>query len=245
MAPQAENEVDRRMRDLAVLTLAGRLLIAAAAGLVLGFERELRAQAAGLRTHVLVAVGAALFTVAGAYGFSDIPRGPNVDPARIAAQVASGIGFLGAGAILRQGLGVRGLTTAATLWVSAALGVAAGAGAWAAALIGTGVVLVVLVALRLAKPLMMSFGSATTLLEVEYERGHGTLGPLLRSIAAAHGRVEHVELVDDDHDLDTGLRRALVTLTTHDPEALRVVVDGLRSRSEVRAVHATSHGETT
>lgn len=231
------------MRDLSVLTLTVRLLIAAGAGLVLGFERELRAQAAGLRTHALVALGAAMFTIAGAYGFADIPRGPNVDPARIAAQVASGIGFLGAGAILRQGLGVRGLTTAATLWVSAALGVAAGAGAYAAALIGTGVVLIVLVVLRVAKPLMLRYGAATSLLEVEYERGHGTLGPLLRSITRAHARVDHVELVDEDTDVETGIRRAVVTVTTRDPDALETVVENLRSRSEVHAVHTSPHGE--
>src|SRR4051794_19328987 len=126
------------MRDLTVWALSLRLGVAALAGLTLGFERELRARAAGLRTHALVAVGAALFTIAGAYGFADIPRGPNVDPARIAAQVASGIGFLGAGAILRQGYGVRGLTTAATLWLAAAIGGAAGAGAHPAGGIGAG-----------------------------------------------------------------------------------------------------------
>src|SRR5205814_5655850 len=121
----------------------------------LGFERELRARVAGLRTHSLVAIGAALFTIAGAYGFGDIPRGPNIDPARIAAQVASGVGFLGAGAILRQGFGVRGLTTATTLWLAAAIGVASGAGAYPAVAVCTGIVLLVLVALRLAKPLIM------------------------------------------------------------------------------------------
>src|SRR4051794_41160916 len=160
------------MRDLTVWTLSLRLGVAALAGLTLGFERELRARAAGIRTHALVAVGAALFTIAGAYGFSDVPRGPNVDPARIAAQVASGVGFLGAGAIMRQGLGVRGLTTAATLWLSAALGVASGAGAWPAVFFGTLVVLLVLVLLRLTKPLILRFTTPTTLLEVEYERGH-------------------------------------------------------------------------
>src|SRR5947209_16104021 len=101
----------------------------------------MRAHAAGVRTHALVAVGAALFTVAGAYGFADVPHGSNVDPARIAAQVASGVGFLGAGAILRQGIGVRGLTTAATLWLAAALGLASGAGAYDAALLGTAILM--------------------------------------------------------------------------------------------------------
>src|SRR5579884_1755133 len=104
------------MRHMPLVVLSMRLLVAAAVGLVIGYERELRSEPAGVRTHALVAIGAALFTIAGAYGFADLPRGANVDPARIAAQVASGIGFLGAGAILRHGLGVRGLTTASTLW---------------------------------------------------------------------------------------------------------------------------------
>src|SRR3954451_23793087 len=96
------------------------------AAVLLGLEREVRGHPAGARTHALVAVGAVLFTIAGAYGFGDVPHGPTVDPARVAAQVASGVGFLGAGAIMRQGFGVRGLTTAATLWLAAAIGVTAG-----------------------------------------------------------------------------------------------------------------------
>src|SRR4051794_12165744 len=165
------------MRGISQPELVIRLVIAMAAGLAVGLEREFRAHPAGIRTHALVAVGAALFTISGAYGFADVPRAPTIDPARVAAQVASGVGFLGAGAILRQGLGVRGLTTAATLWLAAALGVASGSGAWPAVLFGTLVVLIVLVILRLAKPIIERFSTPTTLIEVEYERGHGTLGP--------------------------------------------------------------------
>jgi hypothetical protein len=80
-----------------------------------GTERVYGADFAEIRTHVLVSIGAAMFTLTGAYGFADIVKGPNIDPARIAAQVASGIGFVGAGAILRDRGGVRGLTTAATV----------------------------------------------------------------------------------------------------------------------------------
>jgi uncharacterized membrane protein YhiD involved in acid resistance len=102
-----------------------RLALAAALGGLIGLERELREQEAGVRTHLLVGVGSALFTIAGAYGFHDfLVSGGNVvrtDPTRIAAQIVTGIGFLGAGAIIRQGLAVRGLTTAATLLVVAAL----------------------------------------------------------------------------------------------------------------------------
>ena len=95
------------------------LLIAAGLGGAVGLEREFGAQPAGFRTHVLVSLGAALFTVAGA-------DATDADPTRVAAQVVTGIGFLGAGAILRDGGNVKGLTTAASLWVTAAVGVACG-----------------------------------------------------------------------------------------------------------------------
>src|SRR3954467_1495431 len=101
-----------------------RLGVAAVLGGAIGAERELRERAAGLRTHAVVCVGSALFTLVSAYGFAEFRV---VDPTRIAAQIVSGIGFLGAGAIIRQGLSVRGLTTAATLWLVAAIGMAAGA----------------------------------------------------------------------------------------------------------------------
>jgi putative Mg2+ transporter-C (MgtC) family protein len=120
--------------------------IAAAAGLggLIGLERELDEKAAGLRTHMLVAVGSALFTMVGAHGFTDFPAS-QVDPTRIAAQVVTGIGFLGAGIIFRQGFTIRGLTTAASLWLVAAIGMAAAAGFWKGAVIAT---IVALVSLR-------------------------------------------------------------------------------------------------
>jgi putative Mg2+ transporter-C (MgtC) family protein len=111
---------------------------------VIGFERQYRARMAGLRTNALVAVGATLFVLLSANGFS----GATADPTRVAAQIVSGIGFLGAGVILRDGLNLRGLNTAATLWCSAAVGALAGAGTFTVALAGTVVVVAVNVALR-------------------------------------------------------------------------------------------------
>jgi len=103
---------------------------AAVLGAAIGVERELNAQPAGLRTHMLVSLGAALFTLAGVHVDGS-------DPTRIAAQVVTGIGFLGGGAILREGASVRGLTTAASLWVTAAVGLAVGLERWTAALFTT------------------------------------------------------------------------------------------------------------
>ena len=121
-----------------------RLAVAALLGGAIGLERELDEKAAGLRTHMLVASGAALFTLVSAYGFAGIlgQSGSHVlvrlDPSRIAAQIVTGIGFLGAGVIFRQGFTIRGLTTAASLWLVAAIGMAAGAGYWAGAVLATG-----------------------------------------------------------------------------------------------------------
>jgi putative Mg2+ transporter-C (MgtC) family protein len=139
--------------DLTWAEILLRVGLAAALGGAIGFERELREREAGLRTHLLVSVGAALFTMVSAYAWTDwrfsTEEGLVFDPTRIAAQVVTGIGFLGAGAIIRQGLSIRGLTTAATLWVVAAIGMATGAGYYAAAVITTVLVLVSLWPLRL------------------------------------------------------------------------------------------------
>ncbi|HEY7175867.1 MAG TPA: MgtC/SapB family protein [Micromonosporaceae bacterium] len=118
-----------------------QILLAAGLGAVIGTERELSAQSAGLRTHMLVCLGAAVFTLTGAITI-------HTDPTRIAAQVVTGIGFLGAGAILREGTGVRGLTTAASLWLTAAIGVAVGLRDWTAAITSTIVGILVLLLVK-------------------------------------------------------------------------------------------------
>jgi putative Mg2+ transporter-C (MgtC) family protein len=120
--------------------LAVRLTVGLVLGAIIGFERELHRQPAGFRTHSLVSLGAALFTVVSAFGFS----GSQVDPTRIAAQIVSGIGFIGAGTILQYRGHIRGLTTAASLWSVAAIGTAAGAGLYVVSIVGTALILVIL-----------------------------------------------------------------------------------------------------
>ena len=126
------------------LELIRRLLTAALLGALLGFERELQQKSAGLRTNILIAVGSALFTLM-SIELAEARRG---DPARIAAQIVTGIGFLGAGAIMRTDSGVQGLTTAATVWVNAAVGVAAGGGEYHLAVHRHGVTLAALLVLQ-------------------------------------------------------------------------------------------------
>ncbi|MBO9730117.1 MAG: MgtC/SapB family protein [Chitinophaga sp.] len=124
-----------------------RLALAAIFGGIIGLERERKDWAAGLRTHMMVAVGAALTMIVSAYGFADVLSTSNVvlDPSRVAAQVISGIGFIGAGTILflKEGV-IRGLTTAAGLWTVAAIGLATGGGLYAAAFIATAIAIVIL-----------------------------------------------------------------------------------------------------
>jgi putative Mg2+ transporter-C (MgtC) family protein len=159
-----------------------RIAVAAGLGGVVGLERELDEQAAGLRTHMLVAVGSAVFTLVGAYGFSDFPA-RNVDPTRVAAQVVTGIGFLGAGLIFRQGFTIRGLTTAASLWLVAAIGVAAGAGFWKGAVIATIVALVSLRPLEWMKAVAIPQRAAAHLVVVLRE--DGTTGDVLDALERA------------------------------------------------------------
>jgi len=131
--------------DTADLGYALRLLLAAILGAMVGLEREIHAHPAGMRTHLLVSLGSAGFTVLSIAAFP----APGADPGRIAAQIVTGIGFLGAGAILKEGFSIHGLTTAASLWVVAAIGMAAGAGAWVTALTITVIAIVSLWPLRL------------------------------------------------------------------------------------------------
>jgi len=119
--------------------MAIRLFLAAVFGAAVGYEREHSEKPAGMRTLALVSLGAAAFTLASIHGF-----GLSADPARIAAQVVTGVGFLGAGTILRSGLTVHGLTTAASIWAIAGIGVAVGTGMYILSAVGTFLILVIL-----------------------------------------------------------------------------------------------------
>jgi len=207
------------------------LRVAAAGGLgaVIGLERQSRNQLAGVRTHALVATGAAVFTLAGAFGFPGLHRGPNVDPMRVAAQIASGIGFIGAGTIIRDRGSVRGITTAAALWVSAAVGLAAGAALWGLAISGAVVTLLVLVVLRPVRSRLLTFTSPHYTVNIEYQRGHGTLGPLLDGITEAGGHVDDISIHDDVN----GRRAVTLDVRVHADEDLREAVRLVSGRDEV------------
>jgi putative Mg2+ transporter-C (MgtC) family protein len=125
-------------------TVLARLGVSLVAGALIGYERErhTRVHSAGLRTITLVALGACAFTLVSVFGFASL--GMTTDPARVAAQIVTGVGFLGAGVVFRGGDGVRGLTTAASIWVAASLGMAAGTGMLVLPLAGAALVFVIL-----------------------------------------------------------------------------------------------------
>jgi putative Mg2+ transporter-C (MgtC) family protein len=202
----------------------------------IGLERQARDQVAGLRTHVIVGLGAGLFTLISAYGFGPAPH---VDPTRIAAQVVSGIGFLGAGAILRHGVTVRGVTTAAALWISAAIGMAAAAGFYFGAVATTVIALIALVGLRRLRPLLRRhLGTETLSLELRLAPG-ASIRVLLSEL---NRRSLHVEGLES-RMLDDGSEQ--VQLDVRGPGSLDVdgVLSGLSTLPEVTRIDlAVVHG---
>jgi putative Mg2+ transporter-C (MgtC) family protein len=196
------------------IDLVARLGVALACGLALGAEREARSKVAGIRTHGLVAVGAALFAISGAYGIEGVS-----DPTRVAAQVASGIGFIGAGAIMRSGFNITGVTTASTLWLAAALGVAAGFGLYVVSLTALAMALILVVALG---PLMSALPwSRSHRIELRYHVGHGTLGPLFAELAESRVIVRRIQL-DEEPD---GVRHVELTVSGGGVAVGRIVAD--------------------
>lgn len=204
-----------------------RLSIAAVLCGLVGLERELRGHPAGLRTHAIVGIGAALFTIAGAYGLGDLK--PEVDPTRVAAQIASGVGFLGAGVILRHGLDVRGLTTAATLWLAAAVGLAAGAGMGPAALIAAGLVVVVLISARFTRSIVERH--IQRVIKVTYRVGDGVLGFVIQAVEERTRRLGAVRVTERE-DSDPPERTVWMAADLM-PDQLDALLDDLRSRRGV------------
>ena len=158
--------------------LSVRLLAAAVLGGLIGVEREAHEHPAGMRTHLLVAVGCALFTELSIYGFTNGPAGTTaVDPSRLAAQIVTGMGFLGAGAVLKYGTSIRGLTTAASLWATSAIGIGVGTGQYVLAVVGTALVLVSLWPLSRVSRAIRRRGSQAFRVRLVLKR-LDTLGPI-------------------------------------------------------------------
>ncbi|MEY9212713.1 MgtC/SapB family protein [Thermobifida halotolerans] len=161
---------------------------------LIGLEREYHNKNAGLRTHTLVGVGSALFMLVGKYGFGDVLDEGLVmlDPSRVAGQIVSGIGFIGAGLIFVRRDVVRGLTTAAAVWVSCAVGMACGAGLWLLGAWGTAAYFLVVLGFLPLLRLVTRSRPADALLRVNYEDGRGVLRSVLALATAAGFSVHDV-----------------------------------------------------
>src|SRR5580698_9527325 len=213
--------------------LIARLVLAAALGSVIGVERERLSWAAGLRTHMLVCVGSALIMIVSAFGFADVLGTQNVvlDPSRMAAQVVSGIGFLGAGSILMRGEIVRGLTTAASLWSVAAIGLAVGGGMYTASIAATIIILIILAGI---KPLERRFITVKQRrqLTLLVTRGSLSFHTLHETLGASSARVKQfvVQQTDDSADLD----EVQITLARVSSIEYQAICAQLRGLEQVR-----------
>jgi putative Mg2+ transporter-C (MgtC) family protein len=212
-----------------------RLLLAAALGGLIGFERERNEQPAGLRTNILVAVGSCLFTLMSAYGvdavIDDLDSPTRFDPSRVVSQIVVGIGFLGAGAIIKHGFSVRGLTTAASLWVVAAIGAAAALGSYDLAIAATAVSLFALFALRPARRWVHRLGSDREEITVEADPSVDVQAVL--EAVRAHGVSDLTLGIDVDSE---GTRTIAVVASFPSSEHVDRVLSALASVPGVRAV---------
>ena len=193
------------MTNVGDAELLVRLALAAVLGMIVGLEREHAGHTAGVRTHLLVAVGAALFTELSYVAFPG-EDGAGADSARVAAQIVSGIGFLGAGAILRYGRVVRGLTTAASIWAVAALGMAAGTGEYVLAVGGGAIILVALAPLRFI--VRSVFGGRGTAMEMRVRFGGGAgIGAVGAALADRGVEIRSVRRAGDEATIEVTLPR--------------------------------------
>jgi putative Mg2+ transporter-C (MgtC) family protein len=208
-----------------------RIVIAAVLGGAVGIEREIREHTAGFRTHILVSVGAAAFTLASSYGL----EATGFDPNRISAGVVTGIGFLGAGAIIRYGASVRGLTTAASLWTVAALGLLSAQGYYAAALITAGVVIVSLYLLRLIEDKLLYARLGRDVgVQVHFNAvGFAPLAQLAGVLRQAHVEIREMAVVPGHDETDT-IRLLLMLPRGLDPARLAALIADLDEVRDVR-----------
>lgn len=227
------------MADIGSWEIIARLFTAAVLGAVLGAEREADGQDAGLRTHLMLALGAALFGLVSVGGFDDFAAERDatnfqVDVTRVASYVAAGIGLLGGGVILKHAGGVRGLTTAASLWVAAAIGLACGVGFWVPALVATAVGVLSLAALRPVRALLQRYGRskpnrAVIVLAPNADPG-AVVGALMRlpvaptKVTLGRGEHDNVEILSE--------------FATRDRVAVHEGLAGLGARADVRTVRA-------
>jgi len=218
---------------LQALSMLGRVSLAAVLAGVIGYEREHVQRNAGMRTHILVAIGAALVMCSGEFLMSRFPNS-DIDPARIGAQVVSGIGFLCAGTIIKEGISVRGLTTASSLWCVSCVGLAAGTGNYIVAIATTGLILLVLRVLRTMAHSRRKKANRLVLQIVLSMEG--------QTIVKLQEDLEHMGCVIDEFsfaiDTQNLKRHVYVHLTLPDRDNLAPLMEGLSRIEGVASVES-------
>lgn len=209
----------------------GELALAFLLSALIGLEREIRQKSAGLRTHTLVGFGSALIMVVSKYGFTDVLGQHTVlDPSRVAAQIVSGIGFLGGGLIFVRRDAVRGLTTAAVIWLAAGVGMAAGAGLWLLAIVATAGHFLVIFGLTPIAARLPRSRFAPSRLRLVYLDGQGTLRSILTACTGRGFTIAETAIDQPDRDPRTVV--------------LRLTVEGRGDVSELTATLADLAGVT-
>ncbi len=218
-----------------------RLLLAGILGAVIGLERKVRFKDAGLRTHFVLAVGAAMFMIVSKYGFFDVTHltGVSYDPSRVVAQVVTGVGFLGAGTIIFQRHAVRGLTTAAGLWTTAGIGVAIGAGLYVVGIIGT---VLVLVGFTLLKRIERHFIGSIRHVVITAADEPGLIGRIGVALGGVGVNIERVEL--DRSEQEAEYVEIEVSLRAHQQALdMLAISEALASIPGIRQVEFGSRNE--
>jgi len=221
-----------------------RLFLAALLGGIIGYEREINNHPAGFRTHILVSIGSTLIMLISIYGFSNFLVNESVrfDPSRIAAQVVTGIGFLGAGTILRQGFNVIGLTTAASLWVVAAIGLAIGSGFYFGAVLSALLVLISLAVLAKLEKLI-SKKKHFLQLRVTVIDQPGKLGEIATFLGEKKINVRNVNMYEEDKGEDDHQLVSIVfSIKAPKYESIPFVVDHIK---QIKGVKEVKFGKDT
>jgi putative Mg2+ transporter-C (MgtC) family protein len=219
------------------LQMTLRLVLALILGGLVGLEREQNNHPAGFRTHILVCLGAALIMLLSMYGFGQFVNEPNVrlDPARLAAQVITGIGFLGAGTIVLNGSSISGLTTAASLWVVAAIGLATGAGFYYSAVVTTLFVLIILWILNKVEKKWLR-GKQLRTVSIEMPDRPGNLASITSVLAARGAEIRKLAIVQlNPSDYGQGNVRITLSVRLGKPEQL------IAAAEELKMMDAVSH----
>lgn len=181
------------------LTVLVRIFLASFLGGIIGYQRESMNRPAGFRTHILVCVGSALVMCTSQFIFEKYNAFVNVDPARLGAQVISGMGFLGAGTIIRDGIRVRGLTTAASLWAVSCVGIATGIGFYQGAIITTVIIYITLIVLKRMES-WITKKKRLSILHITTRNTPGQIGTLGFVLGKYNVAIKNIEFISNDHD---------------------------------------------